>query len=204
MKGNYETIIFDLGAVLIDWHPDHLFRKLLPDDKERESFLRDICTSDWNEEQDGGRPLSEATELLVRQFPQKETLIRAYYGRWDEMLNGPIQGTVDIMREIRDSGKYKLYALTNWSAETFPIALDRYDFLGWFHGRVVSGEEKTRKPFMGMYTTLIDRYSIDPHRSVYIDDNARNLKPAGELGMATIHFKDPEGLRRELTRLGIL
>lgn len=200
----FDTVIFDLGAVLIDWHPDHLFKKIIPDHKEREAFYREICTPDWNEEQDAGRPLHEGTELLVSRFPEKADLIRAYYGRWEEMLNGPIHGTVDVLKELKDSGKYKLYALTNWSAETFPIAVGKYDFLGWFDGRVVSGEEKTRKPFKNMYTTLIDRYGIDPHKAVFVDDNARNLTPAEELGMSTIHFKDAAGFRASLVGLGIL
>ena len=200
----FETVIFDLGAVLIDWHPDHLFRKIIPGDDEREAFYRDVCTPAWNEEQDAGRPLQQGTELLVSLFPEKEELIRAYYGRWEEMLNGPIHGTVDVLKELKDSGKYKLYALTNWSAETFPIAVAKYDFLGWFDGIVVSGEEKTRKPFLDMYTTLIDRYGIDPVGSVFVDDNIRNLKPAVELGMATIHFKDAARFRGSLKELGIL
>jgi 2-haloacid dehalogenase len=201
---SYDTIVFDLGAVLIDWHPDHLFKKIIPDHKEREAFYKEVCTPDWNEEQDGGRSLHEGTELLVARFPGKAELIRAYYGRWAEMLNGPIHGTVEILKELKDSGRYKLYALTNWSAETFPIAVDMYDFLGWFDGRVVSGEEKTRKPFTNMYTTLIQRFHIDPKKAVFIDDNERNLHPAKGLGMATIHFKDAGSLRASLKTLGIL
>jgi 2-haloacid dehalogenase len=200
----FTTIVFDLGAVLIDWHPDHLFQKIIPDTEEREAFYREVCTSDWNEEQDAGRPLHEGTNELVARFPGKAELIKAYYGRWEEMLNGPIHGTVDILRELKDSGKYKLYALTNWSAETFPIAVGKYDFLGWFDGRVVSGEEKTRKPFTKMYTTLIDRYHIDASKAVFVDDNARNLKPAEELGMTGIRFVGPDALRTSLVELGIL
>ena len=199
-----DTLIFDLGGVLIDWNPDHLYKKILPEASDRARFYKDICTPDWNEEQDAGRPIAEATEALVGQFPEHEELIRAYYGRWEEMLNGPIQGTVDVMREVKNSGKYKLIALTNWSAETFPIALERYDFLQWFDGRVVSGEEKTRKPFPEIYQTLISRYAVLPHRAVYIDDNERNLKPAAELGMETIHFREPGQFRRDLNDLGIL
>ena len=200
----FNTVIFDLGAVLIDWHPDHLFKKIIPDHAEREAFYREICTADWNEEQDAGRPLHEGTELLVARFPEKAHLIRAYYGRWDEMLNGPIHGTVEVLKELKDSGRYRLYALTNWSAETFPIAVGKYDFLGWFDGRVVSGEEKTRKPFRNMYTTLIERFGIDPQKAVFVDDNERNLTPAEVLGMATIHFKDAVRFRIALVELGIL
>jgi 2-haloacid dehalogenase len=199
-----KTIIFDLGAVLIDWHPDHLYKKHIPSAEERNWFYENICTSDWNEEQDAGRSLSEATELLLNQFPEHEEIIRMYYDRWEEMLNGPIQGTVDILRTLKDKEQYQLIALTNWSAETFPIALEKYDFLHWFHGRVVSGEEKTRKPYTDIYRTLLDRYNVNPHEAVFVDDNRRNLGPAEALGIKTIHFISPEQFKEELIALGIL
>lgn len=200
----YNTVIFDLGAVLIDWHPDYLYKKLFSADKERLWFYEHVCTSDWNEEQDAGRPLADATEMLVAQHPEQESMIRAYYGRWEEMLNGPIEGTVSILKEIKEKDQHKLIALTNWSAETFPIALIKYDFLHWFHGRVVSGEEKTRKPFKEIYTTLLTRYNINPQEAVFVDDNIRNLIPAKELGIKTIHFTSPEIFRQELVSLGVL
>ena len=159
--------------------------------------------ADWNEEQDAGRSLSDATELLVKQFPAHETSIRAYYGRWTEMLGGPIAGTVEVLKQLKESKKYKLYALTNWSAETFPVALERYDFLHWFDGRLVSGAEKTRKPFKVIYELLINRFGIDPTKSIYTDDNIRNLHPARELGMHTIHFRSPEQFKEELKQAGI-
>lgn len=200
----YKTVIFDLGAVLIDWHPDHLYKKLFITDEERDWFYKHICTSDWNEEQDAGRSLAEATEMLVNQHPDHEEMIRAYYDRWEEMLNGPIEGTVEILRMLKEKEQYQLIALTNWSAETFPIALEKYDFLHWFHGRVVSGEEKTRKPFTDIYQTLLDRYNVNPGEAVFVDDNKRNLGPAEALGIKTIHFLSPEQFKEELIALGIL
>jgi len=200
----FNTIIFDLGAVLIDWHPDHLYKKIIPDPGQRKWFYEQICTSDWNEEQDAGRPLQEATDMLVNSFPDYEEWIRAYYGRWEEMLNGPVWGTLEIFNELRSGAQHRLIALTNWSAETFPIALRKFEFLHQFDGRVVSGEEKTRKPFPEIYHTLISRYEVDPVKAVFIDDNIRNLYPAENLGMKTHHFKSPEGLRGELNQLGIL
>lgn len=137
------TIIFDLGAVLIDWNPHYLYRTLFTNEQEMKDFLANICTPDWNEEQDAGRSLQEGTDLLVSQFPEHEANIRAFYGRWMEMLGEPLHGTIEIFRQLKASGKYKIYALTNWSAETFPIALERFDFLGWFDGIVVSGTEKS-------------------------------------------------------------
>ena len=199
-----KTIIFDLGGVLIDWNPNYVYDTIFDDPEEKKWFFDNICTPDWNEEQDAGRTLSEATEMLVKQFPEHEKNIRAYYDRWTEMLKGPIQETVDVFRELKDLNKYQILALTNWSAETFPIALDRYDFLHWFDGRVVSGEEKTRKPFREIYQTLIDRFGVDPSTAVYTDDNARNLIPAKELGMYTIHFQDPAQFRRALVDLQAL
>lgn len=199
-----KTVIFDLGAVLIDWNPHHLYRKLFNDESKMLHFLEHICTPHWNEEQDAGRPLHEGTDLLVKQFPEHETNIRAFYGRWDEMLGGPISGTVDILQEIKASEKYNVYALTNWSAETFPIAQERYEFLNWFDGIVVSGTEKDRKPFASFYHTLLNRYSVHPSDAIFIDDNLRNVKAAEELGIASIHYTSPESLRAALQAKGIL
>ena len=198
-----DTVIFDLGGVLIDWNPDYVFKKFFPEEEKLKWFYANICTPDWNEEQDAGRTLKEGTELLLKQFPEHETYIRAYYDRWEEMLGGPIHGTVDIFRKLKHEHQLKTYALTNWSYETFPIALQRYDFLHWFDGRLVSGEEKMRKPFPQFYQKLIDRFQFNPNAAVYIDDNARNLPPAEATGMATIHFREPVQLQRELRNLGI-
>ena len=197
------TVIFDLGGVLIDWNPDYVFKTIFSDETELKWFYENICTPDWNEEQDAGRDLDLATEILVEKYPEHEHSIRAYYGRWEEMLRGPIHETVEILKELNEGGKYRLLALTNWSHQTFPIALDRFDFLHWFHGRVVSGEERTRKPFRDIYMTLITRYEVDPKTAVYIDDNERNLLPARELGMQTIHFRSPQGLRKELREIDV-
>lgn len=198
------TVVFDLGGVLIDWNPEYVYRTIFSTEEEVKWFLRNICTGDWNEEQDAGRSLQEGTNLLIKKFPEHEANIRAFYDRWEEMLGGPIPGTVDVFREIKQQPALKTFALTNWSAETFPIALDKYDFLHWFDGRLVSGEEKTRKPFLDFYQTLISKFEIDPSQSVFVDDNARNLVPAKELGFETIHFKSPEQFRTELGSLGVL
>ncbi|HXB08723.1 MAG TPA: HAD family phosphatase [Puia sp.] len=198
------TLVFDLGGVLIDWNPEYLYNKIIPDEKERRWFLSTICTLDWNEQQDAGRSLQEGTEHLVRQFPEHEKAIRAYYGRWKEMLGGPIHETVEIFRELKKQGRMKLYALTNWSAETFPVALELYEFLHWFDGRLVSGEEKVRKPFPEIYKLLIERFGIDPQHAIYVDDNIRNLVPARDLGFVGIHFRTPALFREELKQLGVL
>ncbi len=197
------TIIFDLGAVLIDWQPGYLFSKLFKTEDEAEHFLNTICTSEWNEEQDGGRSLKEATDLLVSKYPEHEANIRAYYDRWDEMLGGPIEGTVSILRGLKEGGMHKIYALTNWSAETFPIALDRYDFLQWFDGIVVSGTERMRKPFPEFYKLLLGRYNVQTDEALFIDDNLRNVEAAKALGIDSIHFLSPEQLEQELNNRNI-
>ncbi len=199
-----KTIIFDLGAVLIDWNPHYLYRKLYKEEKEMLHFLEHICTPAWNEEQDGGRSLQEATDLLVKQHPEQAESIKAFYGRWEEMLGGAIEGTVQIFRELKDSQKYTFYALTNWSAETFPIAQERYDFLNWFDGIVVSGTEKDRKPFPSFYQTLLDRYQVKSAEALFIDDNLRNIHAAEKIGIPSIHFTTPEALREQLKERGVL
>lgn len=198
------TIIFDLGAVLIDWNPHYLYKKLFTEETQMLHFLQNICTPAWNEEQDGGRPLQEATELLVNQYPEHAQNIRHFYGRWEEMLGGAIEGTVDIFKELKEKDTYRFYALTNWSAETFPIARQRFEFLSWFDGIVVSGTEKNRKPFASFYQLLLDRYAIKPQQALFIDDNLRNIQAAEQLGIQTVHFLSPAQLRESLTEKGIL
>jgi 2-haloacid dehalogenase len=190
--------------VLIDWNPEYVFRHLISDEKEREHFFMNICTHEWNEEQDAGRSLQEATDLLVAQFPDYSELIQAYYGRWEEMLKGSIPETVDILKEIKESGNYRLYALTNWSHETFHVALDRFDFLQWFEGIIVSGEEKTRKPFHEIYQIILDRYKVDPGKALFIDDNFKNIEGAQAVGIRSIHFQNPGQLKQELKKLQVL
>ena len=193
-----KAIIYDLGAVLIDWNPEYLFNKIIHDEEKRKYFYENICTAEWNEEQDGGRSIKEATELLANQHPEWKDQIEAYYGRWEEMLGGPIHDSVNVFKELKEKDQYKFYALTNWSAELFPIALERYDFLHWFDGRVVSGEEKMRKPFPEFYQLLLDRYELDAAETLFIDDNLRNIKAAEKLGIPSIHFKSADELRKEL------
>jgi len=198
-----DTVVFDLGGVLIDWNPEYLYKEIIPDEAERRWFLSNITTPDWNEEQDAGRSLEEGTELLVRQYPEHERSIRVFYDRWKEMLGGPIHETVEIFRHLKEESKVRLYALTNWSAETFPIALELYEFLHWFDGRLVSGAENIRKPSPEIYTLLIERFGIDPTKAVYVDDNLRNVIPARELGFYGIHFQSPAQFQQELAMLGV-
>ena len=203
MAQKIDTIIFDLGGVLIDWNPRYLYRKLFKSEEEVTWFLENICTSEWNDQQDAGRSFEEATRELIARHPEYEEPIAAWYSRWKETISGPIPGTVDILREIRDSGQFRLYALTNWSAETFPWALENFDFLHWFEGIVVSGVEKCRKPLPEFFQILFDRYNVRPERSLFIDDNIANIKGANALGLNAITFKSPEQLRGELKEWGL-
>jgi 2-haloacid dehalogenase len=199
-----DTIIFDLGGVLIDWNPMYVFGNYFESQKKRDYFFQRICTSEWNEEQDAGRSIVEATQELVEKFPDWEQPIRDYYGRWTEMLKAPIPETVEILMQLKKSGRYKLYALTNWQAGLFDIALVRYNFLHWFDGRVVSGEEKTRKPFPEFYKKLLDRYNVNPSTALFIDDSLRNVKGAEDVGIKAIHFRSPQQLKESLSQLQIL
>jgi 2-haloacid dehalogenase len=204
MAKNIDTIVFDLGNVLIQWDPRHLYRKIFKDEDQITWFLENICTSEWNDQQDAGRTFEEGIKELVAKHPEWEEAITAWGTRWQETINGPIPGTVEILKKLRDSKKYRLYALTNWSAETFPWALDNFEFLHWFEGIVVSGHEKTRKPFPDFFNILFTRHNVDPAKAIFIDDNVKNVKGSNDVGMNTIHFESPEQLRKALTQYGVV
>jgi 2-haloacid dehalogenase len=203
-KSVRNIVVFDLGGVLIDWDPRHLYRKLFNGDEPAiEHFLSTVCTHEWNRAQDAGRSFAEGTRLLKRQHPDKAELIDAYGARFDEMIAGPIAGTVEILAELRDRG-VPLYGLTNWSAETYPIALKRFEFLSWFRGILVSGEAGATKPDLRIYALMLARFAIDPQCAVYIDDNEANAEAARRFGIHGIHFTTPDALRRELVGLALL
>jgi 2-haloacid dehalogenase len=204
MNTDITTIIFDLGGVLIDWNPRYVYRHIFDTEEKIDWFFENICTNEWNEMQDAGRSLKEATEELVSKYPEHELEVRAYYDRWEEMLGGPIHETVEILRSLKETKKYKMYALTNWSAETFPIALQRYDFLQLFDGIIMSGEERTRKPFREIYQVLLDRFKINSSEAVFIDDSLRNIKGAEAMGIAGIHFESPQQLLLDLKHSQII
>ena len=199
-----DIVIFDLGGVLLDWNPRHLYRKLFPgDDAAMEHFLATVCTNLWNRGQDAGRPVAEACALLKADHPDKAALIDAYYERFDEMIAGPIEGTVAILTELRQRGT-PLYFLSNYSAETWRLAPGRFGFLAWFHGGIVSGQHGVIKPDPAIYRLLLDRCGIDPQRAIFIDDVAANAEAARSFGIHPIHFTGPDALRAELRALGLL
>ncbi len=204
MPATIETVIFDLGGVLIDWNPEYVFREIFEEESQMRWFFDEVCTHEWNIRQDAGRPLKEATEEKVREFPEYEEAIRAFYGRWEEMLGGPITGSVGILEQIHARGRHRLYALTNWSHETFPVARQYFDFLQLFEGIVVSGEEKLIKPDPRIYQRLLGRYAIAPETALFIDDNAHNVESARRLGLHSIHFQGAERLKGQLKEMGVL
>ena len=200
-----KNLIFDLGGVLVDWNPEYVYLSVFEGDRKKmQTFFDEVCTFDWNENQDAGYPLTQATADRIALFPEQEELIKMYYGRWEEMLGGPIEATVALLKKLVDHPKYRVVALTNWSAETFPIALKRFEFLHWFEGIVVSGTEKTRKPFPEIYQTTLSRYNLKAEESLFIDDNARNIAAAQALKIQTIHFKNPDQLATDLKAKGVL
>ena len=204
VKPARDTIVFDLGGVLIAWDPRHLYRKLFAgDETAMEHFLANVCTHEWNRCQDAGRSFAEGARLLKAEHPEKAELIDAYFSRFDEMMPGPIAGSVEILAELHDRGT-PLYGLTNFSAETYPPAFERFEFLRWFDGILVSGEVGLIKPDPRIFELLIERFAIDPRRAVYIDDVEINVIAARPLGIHGIHFTTPAALRAELAELGLL
>lgn len=199
-----QAVVFDLGGVLIDWNPRHLYRKMFNGDEEAmERFLSEICTSEWNARQDAGRSFAEATEELIARHPDQAGLIRAFFDRWPEMLAGAIEQTVEILAELKSAGR-GIYALSNWSAETFPHARKRFEFLGWFDFTVISGEIGLAKPGREVFDFLLEKTGRRAGECVFIDDSPVNVAAAREFGFDAIHFRSPERLRDDLTNKGIL
>jgi 2-haloacid dehalogenase len=203
-KAGGSVVVFDLGGVLIDWDPRHLYRKLFAgDEAAMEHFLATVCTHEWNRCQDAGRSFAEGASLLKAEHPDKAELIDAYGARFDEMMAGPIFGSVEILAELRERGT-PLYGLTNWSIETYPPARQRFAFLSWFRGILVSGEVGVIKPDPQIFELLIERFAIDPEHAVYIDDVEANVIAATPFGIHAVHFTTPAALRDELVGLGLL
>jgi 2-haloacid dehalogenase len=198
-----QAVVFDLGGVLIDWDPRHLYRRIFGSEEEMEAFLSTVCTPEWNAELDRGRSFEEMVDLLRSEHPQRRVQIEAYHLRWDEMLGESFEGSVKILRELHSAG-YPLYALTNWSAQTFHIARERYDFLSLFEEIVVSGEVGVVKPDPRIYALLVERTGLDPCRTVFVDDRGENVRAAKKHGFIGVLFQEPGQLRRDLTGLGLL
>ena len=187
----------------MDWNPRYFFKDYFKDDEKMEYFLENIAQDEWNIEQDRGRTLAEGTEIQVKKFPEWEKEIRAYYDNWTVMLKSDIPQNVEVLRKLKNTD-YHLFGLTNWSAETFPYALENYDFFQIFDGKiVVSGTEKLIKPDPKIWYVLLERYNIQAGESVFIDDNPKNIEMAQSLGFETIQVTPETNLEQELAGLGI-
>jgi 2-haloacid dehalogenase len=198
-----ETIIFDLGGVLVDWNPEYVYlNEFNGDRKKMQWFFDNICTSSWNEEQDGGYPMADANEERINLFPKYKKLIKMFYGRWEEMLKGEIGETVEILHKLKRK-KFKLIALTNWSAETFPVAVKKFKFLKLFDGIVVSGKVKMLKPFPEIYNYTLKKYGLIANKSIFIDDRISNVDGAIKCGINGIQFVSPKNLIIALKKYGI-
>lgn len=198
------TVVFDLGGVLVDWDPRYLYRSLFAgDDEGMERFLAEVCTPEWNAEQDSGRTWADAVAQLTIRHPEHHELIEAYHLRWPEMIGGEIPGTADVVEDLQDAG-VRLLALTNWSAETFDVALERFPVLGRFEGIVVSGQERIAKPDPRIFTLLCERYALDPRRTLFVDDVEANVEAAARIGLLTHSFTAAGALRRDLEARGLL
>lgn len=199
-----DAVVFDLGGVLIDWNPRHLYRRLFGADVEgMERFLAEVCTPAWNEKQDAGRSWEEAIAEATASHPAHAALIRAYRERWEEMLGGALTDTVTLLDELRGAG-LRLYALTNWSQYTFPYGLARYPFLQWFADIIVSGREGVIKPDPAIFRLLLSRCGLEAERSVFIDDTLKNVEAARMLGFHAFHFRNAVQLRYDLVSLGLM
>ena len=195
-------VVFDLGGVLIDWNPRYLYRKLFNGDEQAmEHFLANICSPTWNKEQDAGRSFAEGCASLKALHPEAAVYIDAWFDRYDEMLAGPIQGTVDIVNELHAHG-VPLYALSNWSAETFPFAQRRFDFLKCFNGIMLSGKVGLVKPDPEFFRLFLKTFSIDPTAALFIDDLKHNVEAATAAGLHGIVFTNADRLRGELAKVG--
>ncbi len=184
-----KDVVFDFGGVLMDWNPRYFYRTYFKDEKQMEYFLSHICNDEWNAEQDRGRSFEEGVRLLQAQYPQYAEPIRLYKDKWGCMLKGEFPRSVDLLKRLKGQG-HGIYGLTNWSAETIPLAYSRYDFFALFDGIVVSGEEKIIKPDPRIFEILLERYHLTAGDTLFIDDSRANIEAAARLGFQTILFDD--------------
>jgi 2-haloacid dehalogenase len=196
------AVVFDLGAVLIDWDPRYLYRSLLPDDAAIDGFLDEVGLAEWNEALDAGGDWDEAVEELASRHPNRRALIEAFRDRWEETLGEPIWPVVEMVRELKANG-IRTFALSNWSARTFAIARPRFEFLGWLDGIVVSGEVGVTKPDPRIFRALLDRYALDASQTAFVDDRDVNVEAAAALGIRAVQFLDAAGLRDDLRAMGL-
>jgi len=202
MPTNRATIpVFDVGNVLLDWNPRHLYRKIFADPARMEWFLAEVCTTAWNLEQDRGRPFADAVAERIARYPELAVEIRAFDERWLETIKEPLAGSVAILEDLAGQG-FAAYAITNSSHEKYRVMRDAFPFLALFRGAVVSGEERLLKPDAAIYRVLLDRYGLAAADCLFIDDVTANVDAARAVGMHGHHFQSPAGLAADLRRHG--
>jgi 2-haloacid dehalogenase len=198
-----DAVVFDVGGVLLDWDPRHLYRKLLHDEHEMERFLAEVCTPEWHAANDLGTPVAQSCAELAARHPDQTDLIWAWARRGEEMIAGQIDGTIEILRALKARG-VRCYALTNMEAETYPVRRRRFEFFGLFDGTVVSGLEGIGKPDVEIFERLLERFALTPSATVMIDDAPANVAAARAVGMRAIAFTSADQLRGSLEQLGLL
>ncbi len=183
-----KNVVFDFGGVLLDWNPRYFYKSIFNDDQKMEYFLQNIATSTWNAQMDKGRSFEECMKELAEQYPEYKDPIMLYRKGWETMLKGSIESGMRVLDAVMNAQKFKVYGLTNWSAETFPGTFNKYKFLQKFEGIVVSGEEQMIKPEKGIYLTLIERYNLVPEETFFMDDNIQNVETALSRGINAVQF----------------
>lgn len=198
-----DAVLFDLGKVLLDWDPRYYYRDFFDDERALEAFVREVIAPEWILEMDAGKPAAQAVAERSRLYPGQAALIARWPSGWPAMLRGEIAGSVAVLAALRERG-LRLYALTNFSTETFPVARERHAFLGWFEDIVVSGEHRLVKPDPRIYRLAIERCRLEPSRTVFVDDSPANVAAGRAAGMHALHFTTPERLRADLVARGVL
>ena len=199
-----KAIIFDYGNVLLEWNPRNVYQRYFPDDPEgMERFFKEVDFMEWNAQQDKGRPFAEGVAALSEKFPQYAQLIQAYHDNWKDSIRGSYAGTIEILKQLKQAG-YSLYGLSNWSAETFPLAREKYDFFGLFDDMVISGEVGHVKPDPEIFQIMLNKIGRPAQECLFIDDSLPNIKQAQAMGFAVVHFLSPDQLRTRLQDLNIL
>lgn len=202
MATEVRHIVFDIGKVLIHYDPNIPFSRVIPDEAERNWFFANICTHDWNIEQDRGRSWEEAEALLIEAHPEREEHIRAFRKYWREMVPHAYLGSVAIMENLIDDG-HDVTMLTNFASDTFREAQEMYPFLKRPRGVTVSGDVRLIKPDLAIYTTHTESFALEPSATLFIDDSLANVEGARSAGWQAVHFAGAEKLKADLAALGI-
>jgi 2-haloacid dehalogenase len=199
---NIAAVVFDIGGVLLDWDPRHLYRQLFDDPAEMADFLGRICTPRWHLSHDLGADTYESCRELARTHPDHEHMIMAWAERSEEMIGGQLDAAVEVLAELK-AGGVRCLALSNMEPEKFLLRRSRFPFLEWFDGCVISGIEGVVKPDRRIFEILLCRYHLDPTATVFVDDMERNVEAARELGIVAFRYSTAERLRDDLRDLGL-